>query len=226
MDILKKVTAALLLAFASSAYAGNYATCLLDNLPGVKSGPATTAAINVCAQKFPDKYYDIERGSGRGILGYSSAEQCTLAKSKDTPWQPAARVIKQSCDCLYGVSSSKFDMCEQYRLPPDLATQYDLSTTEKIYAVGKHYREVLRSHPDAYQIMHTDPFWKWMASDDGRGMTLMYGTPAQVVKLFAHYKSDRKANGLPVTPSDISVDKEGKPCTQITEFLGECKRKP
>ena len=36
---------------ASPALAANYATCLLDKLPGVKNAPAHAAALNLCAHQ-------------------------------------------------------------------------------------------------------------------------------------------------------------------------------
>jgi hypothetical protein len=63
---------------SSYASAADYATCLLDKLPGVKNAPAHAAALNLCAQQHPDKFFEVRRGSGRGLLGPKSPEQCTL----------------------------------------------------------------------------------------------------------------------------------------------------
>lgn len=192
MHILLKAGAALLLTAASSAYAGNYATCLLDNLPGIKNSPATAAAINICRQKFPGQYYEIARGAGRGLLGYSSPEQCTLAKSKDTPWQPAAGMIKRSCDCLYTAPASKYDFCERYELPRQLAEKLDMSTPQKALIAETHYRKVFTAHPNGWAILNTDAFWNWMQENTDRYLVFMHGNTDQVIRLFDAYKNDNK----------------------------------
>lgn len=79
---------AALATLGSQALAADYATCLLDNLPGVKNGPAHAAALNLCGSKYPDRFFDVRRGSGRGLLGPKSPEQCTLDKARDTSRQP------------------------------------------------------------------------------------------------------------------------------------------
>lgn len=57
---------------AGPALAADYATCLLDKLPGVKNASAHAAALNLCAQQHPDKFFEVRRGSGRGLLGAAS----------------------------------------------------------------------------------------------------------------------------------------------------------
>ncbi|MDH0852326.1 hypothetical protein N5D66_30715 [Delftia tsuruhatensis] len=52
---------------AAPALAANMATCLLDKLPGVKNAPAHAAALNLCAQQHPDKFFEVRRGTGRGL---------------------------------------------------------------------------------------------------------------------------------------------------------------
>ncbi|MDR0225678.1 MAG: hypothetical protein LBI66_04605 [Burkholderiaceae bacterium] len=58
---------AAILAFIPPVFAADYATCLLDKLPGVKNAPAHAAALNLCAQQHPDKFFEVRRGSGRGL---------------------------------------------------------------------------------------------------------------------------------------------------------------
>lgn len=52
---------------AGPLHAADYATCLLDKLPGVKNAPAHAAALNLCAQQHPDKFFEVRCGSGRGL---------------------------------------------------------------------------------------------------------------------------------------------------------------
>lgn len=64
---LRFILIAQLAGFACSAFAADYATCLLDKLPGVKNAPAHAAALNLCAQQHPDKFFEVRRGSGHGL---------------------------------------------------------------------------------------------------------------------------------------------------------------
>lgn len=86
--VKRLLIATALAALGTPALAADYATCLLDNLPGVKNGPAHAAALNLCGSKYPDRFFEVRRGSGRGLLGPKSPEQCTLDKARDTAWQP------------------------------------------------------------------------------------------------------------------------------------------
>lgn len=57
----------LIATWATCSVAADYATCLLDKLPGVKNAPAHAAALNLCAQQHPDKFFEVRRGSGSGL---------------------------------------------------------------------------------------------------------------------------------------------------------------
>lgn len=191
-----------LVALSSPAFAvGDYASCLLDKLPGIQSGAAFSSALALCGKEFPDRYYSIERGSGRGLLGYKSPEACTLDKAKATSWQPAAATIRTACGCLYGEASGRYDMCDRQAIPADLASMYDMSTPEKRFKIETHYRKVFVVHPDGYAIMSSEAFWPWVHSDKDREMTLMYGDWEQVSRLFSAYKADRASSGLGSTPN-------------------------
>lgn len=96
-----------------SAQAANYATCLLDNLPGVRNGSAHAAALTMCEQKYPRRFFEIQKGSGRSILNRQTAAECTLAKGRDTSYAFSAGMIQKSCECLYGPkATSDVDTCE------------------------------------------------------------------------------------------------------------------
>ncbi|WP_416820685.1 hypothetical protein [Delftia tsuruhatensis] len=55
------------LLLAAPVLAADYASGLLDKLPGVKNAPAHAAALNLCAQQHPDKFFEVRRGSGSGL---------------------------------------------------------------------------------------------------------------------------------------------------------------
>lgn len=107
------IAAALSLALLPmAATAGDYASCLLDRMPGSANNAITTAVIRSCMKENPGGFYDIEAGDGRGIFGYRDPEECTLKKAKDTREQRAAMVIASACRCLYREPAFKGEMCD------------------------------------------------------------------------------------------------------------------
>lgn len=91
--------AALLLPF--SAAAADYASCLLDKLPGTQNDVAAHAAHQLCVAKFPGGLQAVKQGSGRGFFGYDSGAECTFEKSADTPSRRAGMLIGAACKRLY-----------------------------------------------------------------------------------------------------------------------------
>ena len=90
--------AALLLLAAAPAWAGNFATCLLDKLPGTMNDQAASAIRNVCSDKYSN---DAPQGSGRGIFSYKSGSECLAAKGKDTRSARAVQLMSWACSRLY-----------------------------------------------------------------------------------------------------------------------------
>lgn len=119
LSIVKRhlVLAAALLSPAL-AMAGNFATCLLDELPGTQNDNTAGAAYQVCSTKYPEKYNGVEQGSGRGLLGYDSGAECALAKAKDTRSQNAAGMIRVACNRLY--NDPKLTYVDQNGIPHQL----------------------------------------------------------------------------------------------------------
>nr|WP_185965433.1 hypothetical protein [Pseudomonas mendocina] len=98
----KLLITAALLAFSSLAQAGNYATCLLDKLPGVQNHGASVSAVRVCQSKYPGGLASVEQGAGRGLFAsYDSGDECTYDKAKDTRYTGAVRVMAEACMRLY-----------------------------------------------------------------------------------------------------------------------------
>ncbi|MFY1017960.1 hypothetical protein [Ectopseudomonas khazarica] len=96
------IIAAALLAFSSLAQAWNYATCLLDKLPGVQNHGASVSAVRVCQSKYPGGLASVEQGAGRGLFAsYDSGDECTYDKAKDTRYTGAVRVMAEACMRLY-----------------------------------------------------------------------------------------------------------------------------
>lgn len=89
---------ALLLLTTAPAFAANYATCILDKMPGVANDVAAQAVYNSCLEKYPE---DVKQGSGRGFFGYASSTECIADKARDTRSAKAAQFIGFACRKLY-----------------------------------------------------------------------------------------------------------------------------
>ena len=98
---MRRTLPALLLLTTVPAFAANYATCLLDALPGTQNDVAAHAAMQVCQSKHPGGLEAVQQGSGRGIFGYNSGAECTAKKAGDTRSQRAAYIIGAACQKLY-----------------------------------------------------------------------------------------------------------------------------
>jgi len=94
-----------------AAYASDYASCILDRMPGSANNAITIAVTQTCARENPGAYYQVERGSGLGFFGYNDAQACILKKAKDTTEQRAAMLIAVACRCLYDTPTFKGEMC-------------------------------------------------------------------------------------------------------------------
>lgn len=83
------------------AAAGNYAECLLEKMPDVKSDAMRYAVMRTCATEFSGRLSSVERGAGRGLFGFKSGDACVLKKAANIGYQPAASAIAVACRCLY-----------------------------------------------------------------------------------------------------------------------------
>lgn len=92
---------ALLALVAAQAHAANYATCLLDKLPGTQNDVAAHANMQVCASKYPVGFPSVPQGSGRGLFGFNSGAECTAKNAGDTRSIRAAELIGVACRKLY-----------------------------------------------------------------------------------------------------------------------------
>lgn len=212
----KAISVIVIAAAAKTAFAADYATCLLDKLPGVKNAPAHAAALNLCAQQHPDKFFEVRRGSGRGILGPKSPEQCTLDKARDTAWQPAAGMIMRACGCLYTPSAGPTDMCERYPLSAEIRAQHPLVKTDAdLLKLETHYRKIYAAHPDADALFARKDFWAWVTQDKAREQALTKGSTADVVRVLGDFKSSGRADTTWLDRSSTVVAPE----SEIERFL-------
>ena len=97
---MKKLIAVLLIA-PSSCFAGNYATCLLDKMPGIENDAIAMATNKVCLDKYPGGFNNVQQGSGRGYFSYDSGAECAAKIGSKTRSLTAGRMIFASCNVLY-----------------------------------------------------------------------------------------------------------------------------
>ena len=96
-----RITPALLLLAAAPAFAANYATCILDKMPGTQNDVAASAIYQVCQSQHPAGMDGVTQGSGRGMFGFKSGPECTAKKAGDTRSNRAAVAIGVACRRLY-----------------------------------------------------------------------------------------------------------------------------
>ena len=92
--------AAIALLAAAPAFAANFATCLLDKLPGTQNDVAAQAIYQVCNSKHGG-IQTVAQGSRRSLFGYDSGAECTAKKAADTRSNQAAHMIGAACRKLY-----------------------------------------------------------------------------------------------------------------------------
>lgn len=92
--------AAIALLAAAPAFAANFATCLLDKMPGTQNDVAAQAIYQVCNSKHGG-IQTVAQGSRRSLFGYDSGAECTAKKAADTRSNQAAHMIGAACRKLY-----------------------------------------------------------------------------------------------------------------------------
>lgn len=97
---IRWIFAALTLA-AAPAWAGNFATCVLDKAPGVANDTAAHAVYQLCLSENPGGIGAVPQGSGRGFFGFSSGAECTAKKAGETRSNQAAHMVGVACRRLY-----------------------------------------------------------------------------------------------------------------------------
>lgn len=134
-----KFAAIILAVFPTVSMAGNYATCLLKNLPGLQNEAAARAAINLCMSEYPGGINSVPQGDGRGFLGYDSGAECAMKKAGETRSQVAGNGIYMACNRLYNEPVKpwleyqanpfdKFDPAE--KAPPVAPAPFKNATTQ------------------------------------------------------------------------------------------------
>ncbi|WP_127806795.1 hypothetical protein [Hydrogenophaga sp. NH-16] len=81
--------------------AGNFASCILEKMPGSSNAATNAAVFQSCSAENPSLYRGVKMGSGRGLFGYKDGNACIIKLAASTQFQPAAASIAAACRCLY-----------------------------------------------------------------------------------------------------------------------------
>lgn len=102
------------------AHAGNYATCVLDNMPEAQNEAAVTAPYQRCRQAYPAGLGEVNQGLGRGFFSssYSSGAECAMDKTARSASRHGAMLIRAACKRLYDGSLGSWN-----EFDPGLASQ-------------------------------------------------------------------------------------------------------
>jgi len=125
MTAMKKSIIVLCFLGSAPAIAGNFATCILEKMPGTQNDAAASAIANVCKEKYPLMYNDVPQGSGRGWLSYDSGSECAANIAAKTTSQRAGQLIYGACNRLYNPPVD-FSFNEEVILPPKKTDFSDL----------------------------------------------------------------------------------------------------
>lgn len=189
----------------AEAHASNFATCILDKMPGSANQAMHAAVFHSCSREHPLEYRDVEQGEGRGLFGFADGNDCTIKKAAGTTYPPSAGAIARACRCLYD-KTNPFDkrdqnlpgpaMCETPPVPweayaplpakvePRKPTPPPASTAKE-----KHYSAIFAAHPDALSVYESANFKKWLSGPGKQwGATPDLGTTDQVIAMFRAYK--------------------------------------
>lgn len=199
----KHFTIVALLAFSGLAQAGNYATCLLDKLPGVQNQAATSAAIRMCQTDHPGGMVKVPQGDSRGFFAsFRSGSECTLEKSKDTRFVPATQLISSACHRLYDAPPKPikparlFDDLKPKPSPARSATEEQNSRAQEL-----HYARIYSAHPDASEVAGSQKFKSWIAGQPSHLRTayenvISSGTADQVIAMLNDFKSSQSPSPI------------------------------
>lgn len=189
---MRRTLPTLLLLTAAPVFAANYATCILDTLPGTQNDVAAYAAMQVCQGKHPGGLDTVQQGSGRGFFGYDSGAECTAKKAGDTRSQRAAYIIGGACRKLY----------DEPTLTNKVTPKTQGSSAQEI-----HMKKIYAAHPDADEIYASSGFSYWIARTPEFKNTLSQGTTQEVIDMFSSYKREQlrlQKEVLELVPESVS----------------------
>ena len=197
--MIRYISMTVLVMLATEAQASNFATCILDKMPGSANQVMHAAVFQSCSREHPLEYRGVEKGEGRGLFGFSDGNDCTIKRAAGTTFPPSAGAIARACRCLYDkpdLNSSEPAMCESPPVPweayaplPAKVEPLKPAPLPEPTAEQKHYRAIQGAHPDANAIVDPAEFKRWLAGAGKQWQsTLERGTTEQVIAMFSAYK--------------------------------------
>ena len=127
---MKAITLLFLTLLSPLAFAGDYATCLLDKLEGVQNDQAARSAIRLCLREYPGGLQSVEQGSGRGFFGYDSGDECALDNASETRSNVAGYQTRIACYRLYDTQA---DVAARMGLRPFNGATHNTNTQAPNY---------------------------------------------------------------------------------------------
>lgn len=116
---MKAITLLFLTLLSPLAFAGNYATCLLDKLEGVQNDRTAMVAARLCINENPDGFSGVEWGSGLGFFArYDSPLECIHGHGRSVQSRRAMSWITSACQKLYGEAPRKPDLFDEFGITP------------------------------------------------------------------------------------------------------------
>jgi hypothetical protein len=93
------------------AHADNYASCILDKMPGAQNELEVSAAYQLCKQAYPAGLGEVEQGSGRSFFSssYNNGAECMTDKTANIASRRGAMLIGAACRRLYDGSSGPWN---------------------------------------------------------------------------------------------------------------------
>lgn len=207
----------ILVAACGTAQAGNYATCLLEKLPGVRNQQAAVAALRLCGAEHPGGWDSVEQGSGRGLFAdYDSGDECTLDMAKETTDQQAGFLIGRSCRLLYDPDREKGDITPPSQIDKFLDSPSAAPATASavqpqpaapptrqpaLSAEDVHYQKIYAAHPDADAVFDGPAFKSWLSENSDRQRIIDSGTTDEIIGLFNAYKAQQATQRTTPVPA-------------------------
>lgn len=211
---LRIPSAALLLTLSSTVGAANYATCLLDKLPGLENDHAASAAATLCRSEHPGGLSAIPLGDGRGLTGYDSGAECALDLSGATRSRDAAYMIRAACNRLYNAPPKPVPLFDD--LKPKSKKEVAIQPSDEAKA---HFDRIYAVHPDADAVVTSSSFTAWVSRDSERNRIASQGTSDEVIALLTEFKSLPIPPQPPAPPQKLSTPVDAYPDCKFKQIM-------
>lgn len=211
---------------AGEVLAGDYATCILDQMPEVMNDTAARSVMVLCNQKYPAGMREIKTGSGRGMWGYDSGLECIREKAKGTASPLGAKILGAACHRLYDEprpfdpSTAVPENPQPVQAPPvPVPAPVATPPAPTPSAADIHYQRIHAAHPDADVIVGSPAFKRWISAVPQRQLILTGGTTDQVIQLFTDYQRSQ----VPAQPQIQAAPIEENPPCEFKQVMSDAE---